>query len=190
MTQNFEIEESIHNAILTHVKEAIESYLLNRLPDGHPLKPGVVKLGPLQGDPYDPDEARIAVTLHENDPDEKDSFEWCDTPAPDEYGGIEIGGAITWLRRCTLKAQFLFELSREDLETSRRIAGAIKNRLEDILLGISFFEVNVENEYVSRGILGTGIQSKMRQGGGPPDAYQFNLQIRFEVLTTRTGVLL
>lgn len=190
MADPFEVEDSIHNAVLNHIKSAIETYLLNVLPEGHPLKPGVVKLGPLQGSPIDPDEARIVITLHENDPDEKDTFEWCDKPAPDEYGGIEIGGGVTWLRRFTLKGDFLFELTREDLDASRRIAGAIKNRLEDILLGMSFSGVSVMDEYVSRGIAGFGVQSTMRQGGGPPDAYQFKLKIRFEVLTTRTGVLL
>ena len=189
-TQSFEVEESIHNAVLTHVKAQIEQNLFDVLPEGHPLKPGVVKLGPLQGDPYDPDEARIAISLYENDPDEKDTFEWCDKPATEEYGGIEIGGGVTWLRRFTLKAQFLFELTQEDLDTSRRIAGATKNRLEDILLSVSFSSVAVSNEYVSRGIAGFGIQSTMRQGGGPPDAYQFKLKIRFEVLTSRIGVSL
>lgn len=183
------VENSIHNAIMTFVKDEITSRLVDTLENGDPLKPGVVKLGPLQGDPVDPDDARIAILIFENDPDEKDTFEWCDKPAPEEYGGIEIGGGMTWLRRFTIKADCLFELSREDLTTARRIAGALKTRLEDILLTTSFSGIQVGGEYVSRGAIGYGIFSTLRQGGGPPDAYQFKLKIRFEVLTSRTGVL-
>jgi hypothetical protein len=181
------VAESIHNAIMNHVKDTLDD-AFDQVTDTR-LKPGVIKLGPLQGDPLDPDDARITIMIFENDPDEKDTFDWCDKPASSEYGGLEIGGGITWLRRFTLKADCLFELSREDLDTARRIAGALKVKIEDILLKMSFSGIAVDDEYVSRGVIGYGLQSTMRQGGGPPDAYQFKLKMRFEVLTSRTGVL-
>jgi hypothetical protein len=189
MAEAYEIEDSIHNAIMHHVKDAIVDQIQDALPDGHPIKPGVVKIGPLLGDPMDPDEARITVMIFENDPDEKDSFQWCDEPASDDYGGLEIGGGITWMRRFTIKVDMYLERTREDVDAARRIAGSLKNRLEEVVMGLSFNNVSIEDEYVSRGAFASTIKSTVRQGGGPPDSYQFHIKLRFEVLTTKTGVL-
>ena len=178
---------SIHDAVMNYVKDAITAEFITNLAEDSPIRAGVVKLGPLLGDPMDPDSARITITLYENDPDEKDTFQWCDEPASQEYGGLEIGGAITWKRRFTVKVECYFERSRETLDEARKIAGAVKSRLEALLLGLSF-DLSVENEHVSRGAYGSSFYSKVRQSGGPPDAYQFFIKIRFEVLTTRTGV--
>jgi hypothetical protein len=184
-----EIENSIHESIMAHVQSALVAELQTELAESHPLRPGVIKLGALQGSPMDPDAARISILIYENDPDEKDTLIWCDEPAAEDYGGLEIGGGITWKRRFTIKADCYFERSRESLEESRKVAGALKNRLESILLGLSFAGVQTDYEYVSRGAFGSGFYSRVRQSGGPPDAYQFFIKIRFEVLTTRTGVL-
>ena len=40
------------------------------------------------------------------------------------------------------------------------------------------------DEYVSRGVLSENIRAQVVQAGGPPDAYDFHIKIRFEVLTT------
>lgn len=184
----FTIEESIHDAIMNHVRDNLETVLFAAYPVGHPVRPGVVKLGPLMGDPLDPEEARIVVTVYENDYDEKDSFVWCDEPASEEYGGLEIGGGITWRRRFTVKADCYFERTRETLADARKITGALKSKLEATLLEMSFSGVSVGSESVSRGPVGYEFRSTVRQGGGPPDAFQFKIKIRFEVLTSRTGV--
>lgn len=189
MTTADEIASNIHYAVMEHVKTTLEEVLYAAYPAGDPLRPGVIKLGPLMGEPMDPEEARIVICIYENDRDEKDTFQWCDEPASDEYGGIEIGGGITWLRRFTLEGDCYFERTREDIDAARKIAGLLKAKLEDILLGMSFSGIAVDNEYVSRGPVGFGLYSTTRQSGGPPDAYQFHIKIRFEVLTTRTGVL-
>jgi hypothetical protein len=136
----------------------------------------------------DPDEARISVELHENDPDNFDSDTRSDEVEDPEYGGIEIGGAITRRRCFTLHARCLFERTREELVTVRQIVSAVRDRIENTLLACSFASIRVGTEYVSRGVLSQGLKGRMLQRGGPPDAYDYQILIHFEVLTTKTGV--
>ena len=145
-------------------------------------------LGPLQGDP-DPDVARISVTIHENDPDkfyginQTLSGDW-----EDEVEETECGGAITWRRRFTVKARCLLVNTQENVTTARSIASTIRKRIETTLLQMSFRDIQDDDEYVSRGVFSENIHSEMIQAGGP-EAYDFHIKIRFEVLTTR-GVTL
>ena len=146
-----------------------------------------MKIGPLQGDP-DPDVARISVELYFNDPDQTITGSGLgNNPDPwdDQVEDIECGAAITWKRRFTLKARCLFEGTGEDLMTAHQIASDVRSRIEKTLLLIKW-DVASADEYVSRGVLSENIRGQVVQAGGPPDAYDFHIKIRFEVLTTES----
>jgi hypothetical protein len=165
---------AIHDAILN----LAEAFLLKTLQTDVLLtddaRVGVVKIGPLQGDP-DPDVARISVELYENDP----NGGWEDT-----VGMVEIGGCITWRRRFTVLARCLLEGSREDLANSKRIGSTIRSRIEKSLIKIDFGTITADDgEIVTRGVTSDMIRGEMLQSGGPPDAYDIHIKIRFEVLT-------
>lgn len=178
----------IHLAIMNHIKATLQKALIDDWEpeedeDVDPAQAGVVKLGPLQGDP-EPDDARISVTIYENDPDNFDTNEeWGDS-----VYDIECGGAITFSRKFTVKVRCLYETTQEGLDSALEIASTVKERLEVALLTDKFTNVVSGNERVSRGILAQLLQINMRQSGGPPDAYDFHIRARFDVLTTRTGV--
>jgi len=173
----------IHKAIMDRVETVLQTALIDNIDPADIAIAGVVKQGPLQGDP-EPDTARVSVTIHENDPGNFDeNEEWAD-----KIDMLECGGAITWARRFTVKIRCLLELSQEDLATARQIASTVKERAEIALLSELFTGVVSGNERVSRGVFAETLSTQMRQSGGPPDAYDFHIKIRFDVLSTRTGV--
>lgn len=179
----------IHNDILIHVQAALQAALIDDIPDGDPTKAGVVMLGPLQGNP-DPDQARISVTLHENDPDRfygATGTSGITTEWDDEIAEVECGGSVTWNRRFTVKARCLYVLTGENLTDAREIAATVRGRIEKTLLNLSFAGVQSDGEFVSRGVLATSMKGEMIQAGGPPDAYDYHIKVRFELQTT-TGV--
>lgn len=143
---------------------------------------GVVKVGPLQGEP-EPDTARISVCIYENDPDDFEGSEW-----QDRVMEVECGGVVTFERRFTIKGRMLLADTREELAAARSIASTVKERIEIALLKEQYVGVAAGNEYVARGPLADAIASNLRQGGGPPDAFDISFKIRFDILTTRTGV--
>ena len=171
----------IHEAILDAVQARLQSALIDDLPAGDTAAAGVVKIGPLQGDP-DPDTARISVELYDNDPDDTGiRGVWDDT-----IYEIECGGGVTWKRRFTVKARCLLEVSQEGLEDSRAVASTVRSRIEHALLSLSLSGVSSENEYVSRGVFSWSMHSEMTQSGGPPASYDYLIKVRFEVLTSET----
>jgi len=181
--------QSIHTEIMDRVQEALDEALINNIPNTSPIKGGVVKQGSLQGDP-DPDVARISVTVHENDPDRFfgsdntsafGSSEW-----EDEVDHVEIGGAITMKRRFTVKSRCLLVNSYESAADAQRVARSVRSRIEATILGIDWTSIQTEEEYVSRGAFAETLKSEMVQAGGPPDAFDFYIKVRFEVLTTRS----
>jgi hypothetical protein len=172
----------IHDAILTHIESALQAALIDDLAVNDPTRAGVVMKGPLQGNP-DPDQARIAVTLHENDPepvyDQENttiSGEWTD-----EVAEIECGGSAIWNRRFTVMVRCL--LIGDDLTTARQTVSKVRQRIELTLLKLSFAGVSSLGEYVSRGVLATSLKGETIQAGGPGN-YDFYIKIRFEVQTT------
>lgn len=176
----------IHKTIMDCVKARLERDLLSSAGNDDAAA-GVVKLGPLQGDP-DPDVARISVEIYENDPDQEirgSGISTTDQPWKDEVAETEIGGGVIWRRRFTVKARVLLENSREDLENTRRIASTVRSRLERALLQMRFAGVESDGEAVVLGPLSENMTGEMLQAGGPPDAYDFFLKVRFEVLTAQ-----
>lgn len=180
---------SIHNLILDEVQDVLIGALIDDIPTDDMSRAGVVVQGPLQGNP-DPDQARISIMLYENDPDAfygaagstSMSGAWVD-----EVSELECGGSLTWLRRFTVKARCLFVNTAEDLTNARQYASEVRSRLERALLDMDFSEVYDEHEYVSRGVVSYSLKGEIVQAGGPPDAYDFYIKIRFDLLTT-TGV--
>ncbi len=182
----------IHKAIMDYVRERLDRDLIDSIPlsgDGNPddALPGAIKLGPLQGDP-DPDVARISIEVYENDPDQEikgSGISTTDDSWKDKIEEIEIGGGITWRRRFTVKVRVLLESTREDLENARRVASTIRSRVEKSVMGMRFARVESDGETVTMGPFSDQLFSEMLQAGGPPDAYDFFIKVRFEVLTTQ-----
>lgn len=186
---------AIHDAILLMVSDSLTKALitdptaanallldsLGALIPGKKLDDaiaGIVKIGPLQGDP-DPDVARISVELYENDPDGG----WQDVVGMLECGG-GAGSGITWRRRFTALARCLLVVTQEDLSNARRVGSTVRSRIEKALLKTSFAAlVSDDGEIVVRGITSENVRGEMSQFGGPPDAYDIHIKIRFEVLT-------
>jgi hypothetical protein len=178
----------IHEAILDAVQAALQKALIDDIPADDTAKAGVIKIGPLQGDP-DPDTARISVELYDNDPDQ--TIRGSGTgAAPESWDDtiyeIECGGGVTWKRRFTVKARCLLEQTQEDLEGSRAVASTVRSRIERALLALSLSGVSSGSEYVSRGVFSWSLRSEMVQSGGPPNAYDYLIKVRFEVLTSET----
>jgi hypothetical protein len=177
----------IHNLINLHIQAALQKALIDGVPLSDPARAGVISLAQLQGDP-DPDEARISVSLFENDPDalfSKGGGSSMVTNWTDEVSETECGGSITYNRRFTVKARCLLVNTGEDKYATRRIASTLRDRIERCLLNLSFAGVETEDEYVSRGAIGPNINGEMLQAGGPPDSYDYHIKIRFDIQTTR-----
>lgn len=185
----------IHKSIMDYVKTRLERDLVAAyMPDSagniNPTDdaiPGAIKTGPLQGDP-DPDVARISVELYENDPDQEikgSGISSSTEPWQDKIEEIEIGGGITWRRRFTVKVRVLLEGTREDLENARRIASTVRSRVEKSIMQMRFADVGSDGEMVTMGPFSDDLLSEMVQAGGPPDAYDFFIKVKFEVLTTQ-----
>ena len=178
------------NEILVHVRGEMQAALIDNIAEDDPARAGFVKIGPYQGNPA-PDEGRITVSIHENDPDRilnagvtGQNEDWSDT-----MDIIECGGAATTTRRFTIKARCLFVKTREDEDTARSIASTVRGRIESALKRMSFSGVRTADEYVARGVLSTDLSGEMTQAGGPPDAFDYLIKVHFSVLTTQTGLL-
>jgi len=176
----------IHEEIINRLRDRMQVVMIDNLDEKDDTRAGVVVIGPLQGDP-DPDEARISISIHENDPDAfisgaptTQDRRWWD----DDVIDLEIGGVITKTRRFVIKARCLLERTRENLVDARRIASTVRTRIEHSLASVDFSGIDADGEYVSRGIASKDIYSEMLQGGGPPDSFEFIIKVQISVLTT------
>ena len=181
----------IHDAVLTKVQSELTRMLITEIDEADVARVGVVKLGPLDGEP-DPDLGRITVTLHENDPDRfvtgaptEATTHWMDEVLQVEIGG---GAATTWKRRFTLKARCLLESTKEGLVVARTIASTVRTRIEHALPKISFSGIVVDGETVVRRIVSNETMAEMIQSGGPPDSYDFLIKVRFDMWTVTAPV--
>ena len=175
------VPETIHYAILRRIAQQLETDLVTNVPADDPTATGIVVEGPLLDEP-DFENARISIQLFENDPFNFDSsWDWVDEPVEEE---IEIGGGMTWRRRFTLEARMLLVNTMEDRDAARRIASAIKARVEQSLMDTNFSGIRIGGEYVSAPIFNKNIRSKLLQAGGP-ESWDFVLHIRFEVKTSK-----
>lgn len=176
----------INELIIDKVTDVLQEALIDDIGPSDLARAGKVKRGDLQGDP-DPDDARISITVYENDPDAfftgmttGISGGWSDEIYERAVGG-DFGEAI-WNRRFTVKARCLLVNSQEALTEARQIAQTVKKRIEKALLTIDWANVEDEDEYVSRGVF--SMHSEALQGGGPPDSYDYVIKVRFDVQTT------
>jgi len=176
----------INELIIDKVIAVLQDRLIGGLPAADPARAGLVMKGPLQGDP-DPDQARIAVTIHENDPD---AFypgavtgmtgSWEDEKVEVEDGGDLAG--VFWARRFTVKARVLLVSTGESLEDARRIAQLVKKRIEQALLTIDWDGVSDGDERISLPAEAGQMKSEAVQAGGP-ESYDYFVKVRFEVQT-------
>lgn len=168
----------IHKTVMDHLERILTLALITNIGEDDPALAGVVKLGPLQGEP-EPDTARVSITIHENDPDDRERWH-------DRVVMVEIGNQITYARRFTVKGRCLLEDTRESLDVARSIVSTVKNRIEVAILSERWTGVEAEDgEYVARGAMARSVRSHVRQGGGPPDSYDFRVSIQFEIWTTK-----
>jgi hypothetical protein len=184
----------IHREILDTLQTALIAECSTPFDDDDPTFVGVnaVKLGPLQGEPP-PDDARISITLHENDPDRfvRGQLTGMDMDCNDAVEELEVGGTITMRRFFTVKARCLLDRTQEGLDEARDIASILRSRIEKTIVNTSFSGVVADDgEFVSRPACSADLRGEMLQAGGPPDAYDFHIKVRFSVLTTRNGVTL
>lgn len=165
------------NEILNHIKDHIQLVMIDQETD--PVyRLGVVKRGPLNGEP-EPDVARLYATLFSNDPDEPK--EW-----RDEVIEQEIPCSQIWRRCYTCLWGALLEPTQESLEAASDIASYIKAKLEWSISTTKLSGLTMsDGEQVIRGCTDLGETSWMEQLGGPPDSYQFQGKIRFNILTRK-----
>ena len=178
------------NAIMEHLRDELQAGLIDHIPADDPTRAGAVKIGPFQGNPS-PEEARISVSIHENDPDGivKGGVSGMSGDWSDEMDLIECGGAATMSRRFCIKVRCLFVKTGEAEDAAREIASTVRSRIERLLKKMSFNGVRTEDEYVARGVLSEDLKVEMMQAGGPPDAFDYIIKFHFSVLTTQTGLL-
>lgn len=183
---------NIHDAVINKLLYEFQHTLIDDIPEDDTSRAGIVIPGHSQGDP-DPDIARISVQIHENDPDTIVNIQGASSMSGgwiDEVTEVECGGAVTWNRRFTVKARCLLVNTLEDRTQTRSIASTVRSRIEQTLLNIRWSDVHDDDttEYVSRGVIAESLKGEMVQAGGPPDAYDYHIKVRFEIQTTTTGV--
>jgi len=173
---------AIHQELMDRLELVLTMALQTNINEDDPTYCKVVKQGPLYDEPLDPEEARIWFEIYENDPDNEDRWH-------DRLVMLETSCVVTMARRFTIKGRLLLEGTREELVPARTIASVVKGRAETAILSEKWTGVTADDgEYVSRGVLSRAFKSYLRQGGGPPDSYDFRIKIQFEVWTTK-GVL-
>jgi len=157
--------------ILNYFVAQLQATCIDPFPDSDPSKAGVVKLGPLQGEP-EPDVARISIEVHQNDPD--DLERWLD-----EVVEVEIPNAAIWSRKFTIKYQLLLDSTSEALIPALTLGSIIKERIERTIFKAKYAGV----PDVVRGAIATKSVSQLIHGGGPPDIYNITGRFQFDVLT-------
>lgn len=173
----------MNDLVMDHLKAILETALIAEIPTEDDTRAGIVSLGPLNDSPED---YRISVEVYENDPDTvfrgvtEIKGEWADQVDEVEMGGM---GAI-WVRRYTVKIRCLLTATKEDLANARRIASTVKARTERALLRTEWSGVEDDYETVARPVVAESMRSELLQSGGPPDAYDFMIKIRFDIKTT------
>jgi len=69
-------------------------------------------------------------------------------------------------------------------DEARKVASAVKARIENSLMSTDFTDILIDGERVSGRIFNENIRSKQLQAGGP-ESWDFEFQVRFEVKTTK-----
>jgi len=177
---------AIHDVVLEKLRSTLQAVLITNLFPTDPTIAGVVQIGPPQD--KGPDELRISVSLFTNDPDSAIAGNPSEIKNPwnDEVYDLEIGHVVTMTRRFSLKARCLFSTTRENADLSRQYANTVRDRIEDTLFKMSWAGTRSDNgEFVSMGVMQEDYQSEMLQAGGPPDAYDYLIKVRFSILTTK-----
>lgn len=171
--------------IVNALYAALTTALIDDVP-GDPAIAGVIHKGPLQGDP-DPDQARISVVIHDNDPDAVkgiDGVTAMDSAWAHSNDLIEIGGGFpvhTTVRSFVVAARCLLEATGEDLDDAREIASTVLARIERTIKRMTWSGVASATEGVSSTAF--NLNSESIQSGGP-EAYDFLIKVRFQLRTT------
>ena len=179
------LTDGITYEILKRAETHLIQVLMTDIDLSDPARPGYVGIGETQGEPGDPDELRIQITLHENDPDdfeERDprGIEWYSHDETDF--SQEVGPVWTMIRRFTIKIRSLFDSTQEDRETARKYNSRVVDRIVTEIRRVDLSNINVDGEYVSLPFY--RIEKEIGQFGGP-DSYDFYSKVRWSLKTTQ-----
>ena len=75
-------------------------------------------------------------------------------------------------------------MTRENLQDARAVASTVRHRIEEALLDDPYSNLVSDGEYVARGPSSDDFHAEMIQSGGPPDSYDFQIKLRFDVWTS------
>ena len=188
---------SVHNAILTYLEAQLTDALIT-VPTAALAKAKPIRRSPASSrwDLFRATQIQIrpvsASRLHENDPDAitgASGYLQCrargKTRSPRSNAVVPKHGtgasrsrpAVCWSTPARTKTP------------PEQIASTVRHRIEKTIQNLSFAGVEDDGEYVSRGAVSTSTKGEMIQSGGPPDAFDYFIKIRFEVQTT-TGVFI
>jgi hypothetical protein len=173
----------IHAAIMQKVMDELKPVLIDSIDPEDDTRVGYLGLGLMQGYPIEREDARISVTIHENDPDDFEKhdphgmfFIWKDEmDYPQEFN------TVTWIRRFTVRVRCYFGRSKEGLVRARQIASVVRTRVEHTLTGVSFASIEVDGETVCLPVF--EMRGETGQFGYAPDEYDFYEKVRFAVKT-------
>lgn len=166
---------SIIDAIMTHLQSHLEYELIDNIDLSDASRAGVVKVGPLQGDP-DVDVARISAELYYNDPADEDDLH-------DEIIEWEMPRTAIWARWFTVLWRCLLVDSGEGLMEAKTVATTFEQRLIHALGTVSWTGVEGQNYEQIIGCPLEYIRATKSQGGGPNE-YDWQGKIQFSVLTS------
>lgn len=168
----------ITNSLLHVFKAQLQKVCIDDVPLSDTSRAGVVKIGPLQGEP-EPDVARISITVHPNDPDRP-------TKMLDKVIEVNIPCSQIWNRYFTIKYRILLEPTHENLEQALTIASTVKARVEHAISSATYGSIRTSTESVQRGCQDVSSRHSLLQGGGPPDSFDFQGKFMFTIMTETT----
>lgn len=165
----------ITEVILIALRDHLEERLITLVEEGEPARVGVVKIGPLQGEP-DVDVARISLEIYANDPEKTDERE-------DQIVEWEMPMTAIWERHFTILWRALLAETGEGLLDAMAIASDLKHGIEEGVRTLSWASLSSGNERA----IGCGpetMEHRIQQGGGPNE-YDWTGKLTFTVQTAQ-----
>jgi hypothetical protein len=151
---------------------------------------GVIRGGRLQDNP---EKARISLTLHVGDPDSPNAwrdifFARRDRVLDTDYfsaHAAEVGGGKTWWRRGAVKWEFFGTRTKEGREAARRVAGAIRARIERAIDTSARVTACID-DFGEMAVLIMSTESFATEGGGPPNQFIWRGKVLWQALTAKS----
>lgn len=179
-----EIATQIVPLILERVKETLQYNLIDILPEGHPARGTLVKIGRFQENPV---EKNISLAISPGDFEDPafmdgriDNPEFRDLRI--RYVPVsEIGGGEMWWRRGTCNLQVFFVRQRYSEEDAMRTAYDFYGRVLNALRGVSFSKV--KDSFGEMAVPPLYVESSAFFESGGASQYIWRGKIRWRMLT-------